>query len=151
MNNLVQLAITRHNLILILLLGFCSFVLSMAITPLYTTIAYRRQWWKRQRTEAMGGASAAVYQKLHAAKHKRNIPTMAGVIFVTSIGLVTLLGNLNRGQTWLPLAGMLGAGAIGLIDDAMNIRSTGGVAGMPARLKLLLYSAVAVVGGWWFY
>lgn len=151
MNSLVQLAITRHNLILILVLGFCSFVLSMLITPLYTTIAYRREWWKRQRTEAMGGIAATVYQKLHAAKHKRNIPTMAGAIFVISIALVTLIGNLNRGQTWLPLAGMLGAGAIGLIDDAMNIRSTGGIAGMPARLKLLLYSAVAVVGGWWFY
>jgi phospho-N-acetylmuramoyl-pentapeptide-transferase len=33
----------------------------------------------------------------------------------------------------------------------MNIRSTGGVAGMSARLKFLLYSLVAVIGGWWFY
>ena len=43
-----------------------------------------------------------------------HIPTMAGLIFVIAIALVTLIANLNRGQTWLPLAGLIGAGAIGL-------------------------------------
>lgn len=150
MNSTVHLAITTHSLINILLLGFASFAISMAITPIYTTIAYKQQWWKRQRTEAWGGAKASVYQKLHAAKHKRNIPTMAGLIFVTAITFVTLF-NLSRGQTWLPLAGLLAAAAIGLVDDVMNIKSTGGVAGMSSRAKFLLYSAVVLVGGWWFY
>lgn len=151
MNNTLHIAVTTHHLIRILLLGFAGFALSMLITPFYTTTAYKRQWWKRQRTEAWSGGQATVYQQLHAKKHKRNIPTMAGLIFVMAIAVVTLF-NLDRGQTWLPLAGMLGAGAIGLIDDAMNVRSRGdGVAGMAARYKFLLYSAVAVVGGWWFY
>jgi phospho-N-acetylmuramoyl-pentapeptide-transferase len=123
----------------------------MLITPLYTTAAYRYQWWKRQRADAWSGGVATVYQKLHAAKHKRNIPTMAGLIFVAAIPVVTLAGNLHRAETWLPLAGMLGAGAIGLFDDIMNIRSNGGVAGMSAKLKFLLHSAVALAGGWWFY
>lgn len=149
--NTLHVAITSHNLIHMLVLGFLSFMLSMIITPLYTDIAYKKKWWKRQRTEAWAGGQAKVYQKLHAAKHKRNIPTMAGLIFVTSIALITLL-NLNRGQTWLPLAGMLGAALIGLVDDIMNVRSNGnGVAGMRSRSKFLLYSAVAIIGGWWFY
>jgi phospho-N-acetylmuramoyl-pentapeptide-transferase len=77
---------------------------------------------------------------------------MAGLIFVLSIALVTLITNLNRGQTWLPLAGLIGAGLIGLADDAMNIRSSGsGVAGMSAKLKFALYSLVVLLGGWWFY
>ena len=133
-------------------LGFSSFVVSMLITPLYTKYAYSHEWWKKMRAEGMGGVATPVYAKLHAAKHKRNIPTMAGVIFVVSAAIVTLLFNLHRGQTWLPLAGMVGAGAIGLIDDFMNIRSNGkGVAGMRVKLKLSLYSAVALAGGWWFY
>lgn len=133
-------------------LGFASFLLSMLITPLYTKYAYRHEWWKKMRSEGMGGIATPVYAKLHAAKHKRNIPTMAGIIFVVSAALVTLALNLDRGQTWLPLAGMVGAGAIGLIDDFMNIRSNGkGVAGMRAMLKFVLYSVVAVVGGWWFF
>jgi phospho-N-acetylmuramoyl-pentapeptide-transferase len=152
MNNTLHIAITYHALIRILALGFLGFALSMLITPLYTTAAYRNEWWKRQRTDAWSGGKAAVYQKLHAAKHKRNIPTMAGLIFVTAIALVTLFANLSRGQTWLPLAGMLGAGAIGLVDDIMNIKSAGnGVAGMSARTKFALYSLVGLIGGWWFY
>jgi phospho-N-acetylmuramoyl-pentapeptide-transferase len=108
-------------------------------------------WWKRQRTDAWSGGKATVYAKLHAEKHKRHIPTMAGLIFVLAIVIVTLSVNLNRGQTWLPLAGLVGAGAIGLIDDFMNIRSIGGVAGMSARLKFGLYSILLLIGGWWFY
>jgi phospho-N-acetylmuramoyl-pentapeptide-transferase len=149
--NTLHIAISTDNLITILALGFFSFALSMLITPLYTTIAYKQRWWKRQRTEAWSGGEATVYAKLHAEKHKRTIPTMAGLIFVLSIALVTLTGNLSRSETWLPLAGMLAAGAIGLIDDVMNIRSNGGVAGMSARLKFSLYSAVVLLGGWWFY
>ncbi len=148
----LHLTLTTHQLSNILWLGFLGFAVSMAVTPLYTTIAYKQQWWKRQRTDAWSGGKATVYAKLHAAKHKRNIPTMAGLIFVVAIALVTLFANLSRGQTWLPLAGLLGAAVIGLIDDSMNIKgSGGGVAGMSARLKFALYSFVVLIGGWWFY
>ncbi len=150
--NTLRIAISTHNLTHILLLGFFGFAVSMLITPLYTTTAYKNEWWKRQRTEAWSGGQATVYAKLHAAKHKRNIPTMAGLIFVLAIAIVTLTGNLSRGQTWLPLAGLLGASVIGFVDDVMNIKSTGkGVAGMSARAKFGLYSLVVLAGGWWFY
>jgi phospho-N-acetylmuramoyl-pentapeptide-transferase len=149
--NTLHIAITTHNLIRILSLGFLGFALSMIITPIYTNTAYKHQWWKRQRTDAWSGGKAIVYAKLHAEKHKRNIPTMAGLIFVLAITIVTLFANLSRGQTWLPLAGLLGAAVIGLADDAMNIRSFGGVAGMSARLKFSLYSILVLIGGWWFY
>lgn len=149
--NTLHIAITTHNLIRILSLGFFGFALSMVITPIYTNVAYKHEWWKRQRTDAWSGGKATVYAKLHAEKHKRNIPTMAGLIFVLSIAIVTLTANLSRGETWLPLAGLIGAAIIGLADDFMNIRSIGGVAGMSARLKFGLYSVLLLVGGWWFY
>lgn len=152
MHSTLQLAITTDNLIRMLALGFLGFSLSMLITPIYTTIAYRYRWWKRARTDAWSGGKATVYAKLHAEKHKRNIPTMAGLIFVTAIALTTLLANLSRGETWLPLAGMAAAGVIGLTDDIMNITSVGkGIAGMSARMKFLLYSLVLIAGGWWFF
>lgn len=150
--NTLHVAITTHNLIRILTFGFFGFALSMAITPLYTHVAYKKEWWKRQRTDAWSGGKATVYAKLHAEKHKRNIPTMAGLIFVLAITIVTLSANLARGQTWLPMAGLIGAAAIGLADDFMNIRGVGGkVAGMSARLKFSLYSILLLAGGWWFY
>ena len=151
MHEILHITVQISTLIKISLLAFVSFLLSMLITPVYTSVAYRFQWWKKQRKEAMGGASSSVYNKLHAEKHKRHIPTMAGLIFVIAIAFVTLAANLQRGQTWLPLAGMLAAGAVGLIDDLLNIYSHGGIAGMQAKLKLFLYSVIALTGGWWFY
>lgn len=147
----LQFSVPLSTIVHILGFGFLAFVLSMAITPLYTTLAYRGQWWKKARTESWSGGAATVYSKLHAAKHRRNIPTMAGLIFVASITLVTLTGNLSRGETWLPLAGMLASGSVGLIDDVMNVRGSSGVAGMRAALKFGLQSAIALAGGWWFF
>lgn len=152
MSEILNISLQTDTVIRILLLGFLSFMLSMVVTPFYTTIAYKFQWWKRQRTEASGGGAATVYQKLHAAKHQRHIPTMAGVIFIFSVSFVTFLTNLDRGETWLPLAGMVGSGLIGLIDDYINIRGRRpGIAGMRAKIKFGLHSLVALAGGWWFY
>lgn len=134
-----------------LLLAFAGFAFSMLLTPIFTDLAYKHEWWKKARTDAWSGGAATVYAKLHAAKHHRNVPNMAGLIFITAIVIVTILANLDRSQTWLPLAGMLGAGAIGLIDDVMNIRGTSKIAGMKASIKFGLYSLVAIVGGLWFY
>ena len=132
--------------------AFFSFLLSMGLTPWYTTLAYKYQWWKKPRTNAVTGEKATMYQKLHAEKHRRNIPTMAGVIFVATTILITLTSNLSRSETWLPLAAMSGAALIGLIDDVLNIGGYGGgIAGMKAKLKASLIFAVGLIGGWWFY
>lgn len=152
MSSILHINLSSHQISHILLLGFISFILSMLITPIYTTLAYKHQWWKKQRKDAWSGGEATVYNQLHAAKHSRNIPNMAGAIFVISITVVTLVDNLHRSQTWLPLAGMVGAAVIGLADDIFNIKGLNGrIAGMQAKAKFALYSIVALVGGWWFY
>ncbi len=77
---------------------------------------------------------------------------MAGVVFVMATAITTILFNFERTETWLPLAAFLGAGIIGLLDDIINIKGTGkGVAGLPSKLKLLLTSAIALVGGLYFF
>jgi phospho-N-acetylmuramoyl-pentapeptide-transferase len=136
----------------IFVLGFLSFIVTMALTPLYTTAAFAGQWWKKARSHSITGEVAKVYNKLHAAKHAQNVPTMAGVVFVLAVVLVTVAGNLSRSETWLPVAAMAGAGAIGLIDDIINVRGIGGsIAGMRAKVKILLLLAISLIGGWWFF
>jgi phospho-N-acetylmuramoyl-pentapeptide-transferase len=148
----LQIIIDSNSLQQVFMLGFLGFIVSMILTPLYTTAAFAGQWWKKVRTHAMGGVKATVFHKLHAEKHERNIPTMAGMIFVLSTLIVTVAGNLSRTETWLPLAAMVGAGSIGLIDDVINIRGLGGkIGGLQTRLKALLFLAVAAIGGWWFF
>ena len=152
MTQVVNIVVETNTVIRILLLGFLGFFLSIFITPIYTTLAYRGQWWKKPREKAVTGETAKVFSQLHAAKHKRLIPTMAGIIFVSAVLLITLIFNLSREETWLPLAAFVGAGCIGLVDDIINIRGSGkGVAGLPSKLKLLLTTLIALVGGWFFY
>lgn len=148
----IKLVVETNTVIRILLLAFCGFVLSMIITPIYTTIAYRYKWWKKPRQTAVTGEVAKVFTSLHAEKHKRHIPTMAGIIFVVTVAAVTLVGNLSRAETWLPLAAFVGAGAVGLLDDFINIRGHGlGVAGLPSKIKLFLITFIAFIGGLFFY
>lgn len=152
MNTILQVSVQTDTLVKIVILGCSSFILSMLITPIYTGLAYRGKWWKKPRQNAVTGEVAKVFNKLHAEKHKRLIPTMAGIIIVFAVSIVTLADNLYRSQTWLPLAAFGGAAAVGLLDDVINIRGSGaGVAGLPSKLKLFLITLIALIGGWWFY
>jgi phospho-N-acetylmuramoyl-pentapeptide-transferase len=148
----LHIAVQTETLIRILLLGFLGFLVSMIATPIYTTLAYNGKWWKKPRTTTTTGEKAKIFTKLHAEKHKRLIPTMAGAVVIFSVCLVTILFNFSREQTWLPVAAFAGAALVGLVDDLINIRGAGGgVAGLPSKLKLLLTTLVAIIGGLYFY
>lgn len=135
-----------------LTLAFLGFAIAMVLTPIYTTLAFKYKFWKKPRQDSVTGEAAKVFYKLHAQKHKRHIPTMAGLLAVVSVGVVTLCFNFDRQQTWLPLAAMVGAGAVGLLDDIINIRGLGqGVAGLNSKIKFLLITLVATLGGLYFY
>lgn len=134
------------------ILSVGAFILAMALTPVYTFIAYRFKFWKRQRTESTTGEALEVFTRLHADKFKRNIPTMAGVVFVAAIIFITLLFNLERAGTWLPLAALVGGAIVGLIDDIINIRGGGkGVAGLRSSLKFMMITAIGLALGWFFF
>jgi len=133
------------------LLSCAAFLLAMFMTPIYTFLAYRFKFWKKQRKTSTTGELLTVFNKLHANKFKRNIPTMAGAVFVVAIAVVTLF-NLDRGQTWLPLAALLGGAAVGLLDDIINLRGSGtGVAGLRGSLKFTMISAIGLTLGWFFF
>ncbi len=141
---------TELNSTFILSVG--AFLLAMALTPIYTYFAYRYKFWKRQRSTSTLGEKLEVFTKLHASKFLRNIPTMAGIIGVVSIAVITFFFNWDRAGTWLPLAGLVGGAAVGLLDDIINIRGQGsGVAGLRSSLKFAMITIMAIVLGWFFY
>lgn len=136
----------------VFLLSVGAFLLAMFLTPIYTFFAYRYRFWKHQRENAVTGEKLQVFNRLHEGKIRRNIPTMAGIISVIAAGLVTLLFNLDRAQTWLPLAAFAGGAAVGLIDDYLNIfGSNKKDAGMRAPVKFALITLIGLVLGWFFY
>ncbi len=135
----------------VFLLSIATFVLAMFLTPVYTYLAYRFRFWKKQRDTSTTGEKLLVFVKLHKEKFKRNIPTMAGAIGVIAITVVTAF-NLDRGQTYLPLAGLIGGAIVGLIDDIINLHGDGtGVAGMRSGAKFFMITAIGAVLGWFFY
>jgi phospho-N-acetylmuramoyl-pentapeptide-transferase len=133
-------------------MAFGGLLLSIIFTPIYTTLAYKYKWWKQVRDTATTGEKAPIFHKLHAEKHKRHVPTMGGIVTILAVLLVTVLFNFSRNQTWLPLFALVAAGAVGLLDDYINIRGNGkGVVGLRSKMKFSLIFGVATIGALWFY
>lgn len=134
------------------ILSLLAMVLAVLLTPLYTYLAYKYKFWKRQRQTSTTGEKLSVFNKLHADKFKRNIPTMAGVIMVLAVTVVTIWLNFSRGQTYLPLAALVGGAFVGLIDDVVNVFGSGkGVAGLRSGLKFAMILVLGLVLGWFFF
>lgn len=148
--HMIEQNIITDELTNMLLLALLGFSLAVVLTPIYTYFAYRYNFWKKKRTTATTGEKLSVISKL--STRKRRVPTAAGLIMLVAISIVTLLFNLSREQTWLPLAALVGGGMVGLLDDFINVRGSGsGVAGLQARLKLALITGVSTIGAWFFY
>lgn len=141
-----------NDLVAITALSVGAFIIAMFLTPIYTFLAYRYKFWKQQRTTSTTGEMLEVFTKLHANKFKRNIPTMAGIITVVAVTTITLFFNLDRGQTWLPLAALVAGGAVGFLDDLINIRGKNlGVAGLRSSIKFTMIVGISVALGWYFF
>ena len=144
--------ILTHKLIDAVIFAIAGFILAMILTPVYTFFAYKYKFWKRQKTASVTGEKLKIVSKLHAKKIARNIPTMAGVSGVVSVIIITWFFNLNRAETWLPLAGLAGGAAIGLIDDILNVwGSNRKDAGLRAPVKFAMIITVGLVLGWFFH
>lgn len=133
------------------LLSFLAFCIAMALTPVYTYLAYRYKFWKRSRTTSTTGEAIKIIAALR--DRKRAFPTMAGAVIILAVTIVTVTLNLDREQTWLPLVALLGGGFVGLIDDILNVRGNGekGTAGLRAPIKFAMITLVAAVAAWFFY
>jgi phospho-N-acetylmuramoyl-pentapeptide-transferase len=137
-----------------------AFFVAFGTTPLW--LRWLRANMKKQiRTKE----AAPVYNQFH--EKKAGTPNSGGIIIWTTVGGLALLFALmdmlfdgqwnyfnfiDRRETYLPLAAFLGAALIGMIDDwfgALRIGPNGG--GLKVRHKLLIYTAVAAVGAWWFF
>ncbi len=134
-----------------MLLALAGFLFSMILTPFYTHFAYKYKFWKKQKKTTVDGKDLPVMTKLHAHKFSHHFPTMAGLVGIISVTIVTWTFNLDRGQTWLPLVGFLGGALVGVIDDVINIFGSGrGAAGLRGPVKFFLISAVGLTLGWFF-
>ncbi|HEY4499843.1 MAG TPA: phospho-N-acetylmuramoyl-pentapeptide-transferase [Candidatus Paceibacterota bacterium] len=145
----------------VLSLTAVSFLVALAGTPFVVKLLYHFKFHKQIRSKEL----APVFYSLHQSKE--NTPTMGGVIiWGTVIILATLifilnlifdgfwgyLNFINRAETYLPIAAMLIAALLGLLDDlagVLHIGPHGG--GLKVSQKLWLYAFLAALGSLWFY
>ncbi len=154
--------IENFIIIKIFLLTTFSFILAISLTPLLTHYLYKYKLGKQIRDES----HAPIFFKLH--KKKEGTPTMGGIIIwltvlivallfyylskFTSVDFIKNLNFLTRPQTLLPLGALVASALIGLIDDFLGVKKIGSSGGgLQVKYKLLIYTAIAIVGAYWFY
>jgi len=150
--------ISNWSVFQVLVLTTVSFVVALLWTPLLTNILYRYKLGKQIRDAGSAPIMSALHQK------KSGTPTMGGLlIWVTTLVLALVfyyldqwnivhLNFLSRSETWLPLGALVASAIVGLVDDWFNIRQIGSHGGgLKVRHRLLIYTAIAAVGAWWFY
>ena len=104
-------------------LSFVSFVVALFITPFISHLLYKYKITQKIRSEAVDGKESPVYSRIH--KQKEHTPTMGGIIIWGTVLIVTLIFNLSRSQTWLPLFTLVAAGGLGILDDMFNVFGVG--------------------------
>ncbi len=144
-----------------LVLMATTFIISVLTMPALIRLLRRSKMGKTIRDASSAPVMAALHQS------KSGTPTMGGVVVWGSVLLLAIalaagcawipssaacaLSFLSRRQTWLPLALMVGAAIIGLVDDYFNIKRVGPHGGgLTMMHRLLSYALIAIIGAWWF-
>ena len=158
-----------------------GFVLAFLVTPKLIEILYAKKLWRKSvRTQALGGGPLPIFQKFHQEGEIKT-PRFGGVLIwivppaiaflffllsLTGIPWLEKLNFLSRSQTWLPIATLLAAGAVGFLDDVVQVVLQPGHAflqkvwgvmgkhiagGLSIKYRFGLVTVIALVGAWWFF
>lgn len=158
-----------------------SFLLALFLAPLLTHVLYKyRLWRKTVRQEALGGGDVPFFKKFHGEGEVKTprfggvliwiVPLLVAAIFLilaqTNISWLEKFNFLSRGQTWLPLATLFFASAVGFLDDILQVLSppTKGMlkpiwgifgkyvaGGLSLRYRFALVALIGFIGASWFF
>ncbi len=153
---------TAGQTIRVIVITVVAFLVALMTTPFWCRLIKKYQFGKQIRN----AEEAPVYNKFH--KKKEGTPTAGGIIIWFTVlilalgigfldflfdGLWSYLNFIDRAQTYLPLAALIFAAILGLLDDYLGVLRIGGSngGGLKIRYKLIAYAVVAAVGAWWFF
>lgn len=161
-----MLSIQMLNVVKIFLPTALTFAIGILLTPKLTSYMYKYKLWKKKKRSEDAQITNVHFASIANAEAEVSTPRVGGVIIWLSVtisivlmwliskafpsDLSSKLDFLSRGQTLVPLAALLLGAAIGLVDDASQIR--GSTDSINHRYKKI--ATVVVVGmfiGAWFY
>jgi len=158
------------NVLKVFGLSAVSFFAAFIIAPILAHYLYKHKLWRSHvERNASDGKHASVISAIFKERTRVDTPRMGGILiwatttiialslFVLSnlldSELLTKLNFLSRNQTWLPLAALLSASLVGLIDDFAHVKGkdtyVGG--GLDLKVRIALVILIGAIGGWWFY
>lgn len=143
----------------ILILATAAFAVTLMLTPVLTHFLYKYKLGKQIRDDG----TTPIFSSLHGKK--KGTPTMGGILIWATLILLTiffalvdaifdseLFDFLSRSETLLPLGAVVVSAFVGLADDLLGIFGRGRwKGGLRVRHRLLLYTAIAAIGAWWFF
>lgn len=138
-----------NELIRIGLLAFGAFIVAMAWTPFLANFLYKYKVSQQIRDKSWDGTDVPVYKKFH--EHKAGTPSMGGLIVWVTAAVLTLIFNLDRGETWLPLFVLITTGILGAVDDVLNMKGKGAIKGLGAKPKFFWLILLSGLGAYWFF
>jgi phospho-N-acetylmuramoyl-pentapeptide-transferase len=157
----VDLTVIIRHLILIFFSFTSAFLIALFLAKPFLKLLKKFKINKQIREIASTGEKASRYHELH--KGKSGTPTMGGIL-IWGTTLIVVLGSrilsatgvvdrslLNRKETWLPLAALVGFAIFGAIDDYFNIRGIGKSKGINIKPKFFWLTLFALIGGWYFH
>lgn len=169
------------SVIKIAAIGASSFLFAFLLTPFLLKALYANKLWRKEvRKEALGGGAVPIFQKFHTEGETKT-PRFGGVLIwlvppllafgfwlldFMNIPWLEKLNFLSRSQTWLPVATLLAASAVGFVDDILQVVSTptnaffrvfwtsigkyvGG--GLSLKYRFGAVAVIGLIGAWWFF
>jgi phospho-N-acetylmuramoyl-pentapeptide-transferase len=143
-----------------------AFSVGIMVTPFLADQLYRHKAWKKKAGKGKGmgdNSGTPIFDLLHKEREV-STPRMGGLlvwgaVVITAVLLMllgyffglplSLLNFINRNQTWLPFTALIVGGAVGFIDDLLEVTQSKG--GLSLKWRLLVVALFSAFAGWWFY
>lgn len=139
-----------------------AFLAALIVTPFWLKILEKWGFGKSIRPSEGTPVFSQLHQKKAGTLNSGGViiwGTVAGIALILwglgflFDGIFGYLSFVSRAETYLPLAALVLAGTLGFLDDWFNARKKGGAkgGGLTVKHKILIYTALAALGAWWFY
>ncbi len=156
------MTLESFEIVRVLVLSAVAFAVALVMTPVLVRVLRYFHIEKSVRS----AKDAPVFAQFHAKKS--GTLTMGGILVwgtTLLLGVVlfyvsrafpvdSLLARftfLSRSETLLPLGALVACAIVGFFDDYFNVKRIGPHGGgLRARHRLFIYTAIALVGAWWF-
>lgn len=159
------------DVIKIILPAVITFIVGIGITPYISNYLYKNKMWKKKAGKVdTAGSDTPIFNALHKDKEV-GTPRLGGIVIWVSASIVFValwiiarlsipgleifdkLEFISRNQTWIPFATLLIGALVGMIDDVLEIRGSGGhvAGGLSLKKRLFVVGLIGLIVSTWFH